>query len=441
MPSMRQEARYNLKAVVQQTGLKPDTLRAWERRYGLPQPERSEGGHRLYSQRDIDTVGWLVARQREGLSISRAVELWEQVEESGQDPLLIEMPLGRRPLAEPPTHVLGESLADLRKSWKAACLAYDEVRAERVMAQAFALYPPEVVAVEVLQNTLAEIGEGWYRGQVTVQQEHFCSELSLRRLEALVMAAPPPTRRGRLVAACPPDESHVLSLLLLTFLLRRQGWDVVYLGANVPLERMDATVAATRPDLAILAAQQLHTATTLRDMASQLQEQDIPAAYGGLIFNRVPGLRPHIPGHFLGERVDLAPQHVEWLMTAPRPLPVLEPVAERYAQARAHFQNRLGLIEASLSRSLEGEQFPLRQTALILRELGVGIEDALAFGDLGYLGEDIAWLEGLLRSRELGTDGLQRLFVAYRSAAAANLDERGGPILAWLDKMIEKDWR
>jgi DNA-binding transcriptional MerR regulator len=67
---------FNLKAVIQETGLKPDTLRAWERRYGLPSPKRTPGGHRLYSGRDIDMLKWLIARQEEGLSISRAVELW-----------------------------------------------------------------------------------------------------------------------------------------------------------------------------------------------------------------------------------------------------------------------------------------------------------------------------------------------------------------------------
>ena len=51
---------YNLKAVVQETGLKPDTLRAWERRYGIPEPDRTGGGHRLYSQHDINTLKWLL---------------------------------------------------------------------------------------------------------------------------------------------------------------------------------------------------------------------------------------------------------------------------------------------------------------------------------------------------------------------------------------------
>ena len=72
-------ATYNLKAVVQQTGVKPDTLRAWERRYGLPQPERTAGGHRIYSEEDIEILLWLLSKQAEGLSISRAVKLWKAV--------------------------------------------------------------------------------------------------------------------------------------------------------------------------------------------------------------------------------------------------------------------------------------------------------------------------------------------------------------------------
>lgn len=50
---------FNLKVVLKETGIAADTLRAWERRYGLPMPQRSAGGHRLYSQRDIETIKWL----------------------------------------------------------------------------------------------------------------------------------------------------------------------------------------------------------------------------------------------------------------------------------------------------------------------------------------------------------------------------------------------
>src|SRR5574339_756252 len=78
---------FNLKVVLKETGLPADTLRAWERRYGLPVPQRTPGGHRLYSERDIHTIKWLMARQAEGLSISRAVDMWNEQIASGKDPL------------------------------------------------------------------------------------------------------------------------------------------------------------------------------------------------------------------------------------------------------------------------------------------------------------------------------------------------------------------
>lgn len=83
---------FNMKVVVQETGIKPDTLRAWERRYGLPDPQRTAGGHRLYSQYDIDLLKWLLARLDEGMSISHAVTMWRQLEVDGKDPLLASGP-------------------------------------------------------------------------------------------------------------------------------------------------------------------------------------------------------------------------------------------------------------------------------------------------------------------------------------------------------------
>ena len=79
--------RYNINLVVRETGIKADTLRAWERRYKLPQPARSAGGHRLFSDYDIEMIKWLLARQAEGLRINLAVELWRELEANGEDPL------------------------------------------------------------------------------------------------------------------------------------------------------------------------------------------------------------------------------------------------------------------------------------------------------------------------------------------------------------------
>ena len=66
---------FNTKAVSIETSVPPDTFRAWERRYGVPRPQRTQGGHRLYSERDITIIRWLRDRTAEGMNISHAVLL------------------------------------------------------------------------------------------------------------------------------------------------------------------------------------------------------------------------------------------------------------------------------------------------------------------------------------------------------------------------------
>ena len=114
---------YNMNAMLQETGLSADVIRVWEKRYQLPKPGRSAGGHRLYSQYDIELVKWLRARQLEGLSISRAVELWRDRVAAGQDPLgeaASEVVSVVEPLLPADTRI-----KVLRNHWLDACLAFD----------------------------------------------------------------------------------------------------------------------------------------------------------------------------------------------------------------------------------------------------------------------------------------------------------------------------
>jgi methanogenic corrinoid protein MtbC1 len=427
-----QNPTFNLKAVLRETGLKPDTLRAWERRYGLPQPHRSGGGHRLYSQRDIDTIKWLIARQQEGMSISRAVDLWRSIEAEGRDPLHITELAAPEAITGAVTLPLGEALVELRRSWVAACMGFDERSAEQVITQAYAMYPVEVVCLELLQKGLADVGEGWYRGEVTVQQEHFASELALRRLEALLAATPPPTRPERILVGCPPEEGHTFSSLLLSLLLRRRGWGVVYLGANVPLLRLEHTIRDATPQLVILSAQQLHTAATLLEMAQFLRQKRIALAFGGAIFNHLPELRARIPGHFLGESLDLALYAVEQLMSAPRPLPAVPATSEAYRRALAHYRERQPLIEAQVWQATEHTGIDHDHLAIANLELARNIIAALALGDMDFLGVDIEWVEGLLSNYRLPRELMYRYLRIYHQVAQTHLDERGVPIVAWL---------
>lgn len=432
MQQTRHTPTFNMKAVVQETGLKPDTLRAWERRYNLPRPERTEGGHRLYSQRDIDTLKWLIARQEEGLSISHAVELWDRIESQGQDPLLVESATAVPVEPSPRIIAAGETIAQLRQAWVSACMSFDEQAAEQVLAQAFALYPPEQVCFDLLQKGLAEVGEGWYEGETTVQQEHFASELANRRLEALVAATPAPTRQGRILIGCPPGEEHTFSPLLLTLLLRRRGWEVLYLGANVPMDRLEMTLSSTRPQLVIYSAQQLYTASTLMDVALLLRALRVPFAYGGRIFNSLPAVRARIPGHFLGEDLETTTQTVETVLTTPQPVPKIIEPSPSYIEALDHFRDRQALVETAVWQQLHSSGIPYAQLVNANVHLARDIMAALALGDMDFLGSEFEWIAGLMQNYGVNSGQLPEYLRAYRNAAEQHLDERAQPVQEWL---------
>lgn len=433
---------YNLKVVVQETSIKPDTLRAWERRYGLPEPKRTEGKHRLYSDYDIAIIKWLMVRQEEGMSISRAVKLWQSLEKSGQTPLDDRMPtpttINKTPnhsttVPTPVNQLSGTTVSDLRQAWIDACLQYHEAGAEAVLTKAFSLYPAEMVVLELLQKGLVSIGELWYQNKATVQQEHFASALAMRRLNTLVTAAPPPNRPGKIIVACPAEEHHVFAPLFLTLILRYQGWETIYLGANVPLEYLESTITTAKPDLIIMTAQQLHTAASLYKVAEYLQLEGVMFAYGGRIFNQTPTLRSRIPGHFLGSALETAVTNIEFLL-AKRPFtPQVDPVSEEHSQALHQYRHQQAAIEAKLWQALKHMNIPYEELTNANLHLAKDISAALTLGNVSLLSEEISWTEKLMLNYNMPADHLACYLAAYNQVAHEALDSGGQPILNWLD--------
>ena len=425
---------FNLKAVVRETGLKPDTIRAWERRYGVPKPRRTSGGHRLYSQRDIDLLKWMNARQHEGMSISRIVDMWKGLESEGKDPLQVtshSMMVQNVQLSE-----VGE-LAKARQEWVQACLNFDAPRADQMLAQAFALFPLESVVLEVLLRGLADIGEGWYRGDVAVQQEHFASSLATRRLQTMIAAGPAPTRLERIVVAGPSDEQHTISLLVISLFLRRQGWEVIDLGANVPLDRLEQMLTSIRPMLVIASAQHLPTAYTLQTMAASVTKLHIPLAFGGRVFNQQPALRRHIAGHFLGESLLDIPRAVQEILHAPWPLPEVVEASREYLAALEHYRERLPLLEAELMAAFDPKQREMVRKAGANGYFAQYLMAALGLGDMDLLDADLNWIHGLLAIHHLPDTVLRGYLEAYRQAVQQHLDRRAQMIVEWFDQALE----
>lgn len=429
---------FNMKVVVRETGLKPDTLRAWERRYGVPSPQRTSGGHRLYSQFQIDMLKWMIARQEEGMAISHVIDLWQQLIASGDDPFLMDAEEAESPSGLP-FALSGERIADLRTAWLNACLIFDEHEAQYFLAQAFAQFPAETVCHEILQKNLNRIGQMWYEGKATVQQEHFCSSLAIRQMETLLANVSRPSLSVKLVIACGPEEQHTFSALFLAYLCRRRGWDVVYLGANVPKARMETVFNPVSVDLVLLSAQTLHTAGAMMSMAQLLNELKVPMAYGGAVFVYLEEARRYVPGHYLGDNLLEAPDRIAHLLHHTNSVEV-ESIPEACQTAVSNFCRIRSAIEARVENELVNDIEVSYQVRNANNDLGNNIIAALQLGNINLLTANINWLKGLLvyhhdlmPGSEIGT-----YIKSYHLAVEALLDSKQGkPILDWF-KQIRK---
>ena len=300
---------YNIKAVVQSTNISPSTLRAWERRYNMCQPQRSDSGYRLYSDRDVAIIRWLKAQVDAGMSISQAVS-WLQslIDQAAPDEqTMLPDPTGRAadtPISAPPSRLEIESFANFQRRLLAGLLDFDEETAETTLAHAFALYPIEHVGEYVIMPALVEIGERWHRGELSITREHYATNYLMQRLAAILRTVPNATTQPLIWVGCAPGELHEIGALLLSIYLRRSGYTVRYLGQNLPTEDLVAEVTAVKPDMILFSATTSDSAQHLRPLCTRLAVIEPPRpiiGYGGRAFTLRPELRNEIAGIYLGD--------------------------------------------------------------------------------------------------------------------------------------------
>lgn len=211
-------------------GVSPELLRAWERRYGLLQPTRSEGGFRLYTAEDAERVSRMKRALDDGLSAAEAAR----------------QALARARPAE-------GLLDDARVRLLAAVHGYDDVAVHAILDEALAGFALETVLRELILPALRDVGDEWERGELEVGQEHFASNLVRERLLALAR------HWGRgggplAILACAPGERHDIGLIAFGLLLRSYGWRILFLGRDTPLDTLARAVATTAPQLVVVAS-------------------------------------------------------------------------------------------------------------------------------------------------------------------------------------------
>ena len=221
------------------TGVRADTLRAWERRYGLLRPERTEGGFRLYGSADEARVRAMRARIEAGVSAAEAARLTV----SSAAP----------PDADGEASAEGEPLTGSVDALRIALEAFDDSGANAVLDDALSRLTLEAVAEGVILPAMRQIGYRWESGEISVAQEHFATGVIRGRL--LSVARNWGAGTGPLaLLACPPGESHDLGLISFGLVLHSRGWRITYLGADTPIDTISQAVGALHPDAIVLAA-------------------------------------------------------------------------------------------------------------------------------------------------------------------------------------------
>ena len=275
---------YNTKAASLRTGVPADTIRAWERRYGVPKPQRTPGAQRLYSERDIASIRWLKHQTATGVTIKQAVQMLKAV---GEQP-----PIG----AGIHDHTGVEDAA-----WQLfrALTGLDAPQAERVLSRSFAEYGVETTCLGVIQPALYRIGEEWETGSVPVSVEHFSSYFIRNRLTGLINLYGQGGTLGPVITACAPTEQHEIGALILAIFLMRRGVRVVHLGADVPLSELVNIAERWRPRLICLSASTPERAELLVRCMQDLERRNgsLPQiCYGGFAFKTHPELRDRVRG-------------------------------------------------------------------------------------------------------------------------------------------------
>ncbi|QGN57994.1 cobalamin B12-binding domain-containing protein [Nostocoides sp. HKS02] len=251
---------YTISHAAALTGVPVATLRAWERRYAVVTPTRTEAGYRLYDDQALQLLsamgalvaaGWSPRQAAEHLLAGRA----GAADEPSGDRASGDRGSGDRGSGDRGSGVEVETTVGLDLGALSRGAADHDPRAiERTLDEAFAVGGFERVVDEWLLPALRVLGADWQSGAVDVAGEHLVSATVHRRLGAALDAAGRAARAPRVAVGLPHGSRHELGVLAFAVVLRRAGIDVVYLGADLPPENWVAAVRRHQPAAVVLAA-------------------------------------------------------------------------------------------------------------------------------------------------------------------------------------------
>ena len=257
---------YPIRNVAEITGVNPVTLRAWERRYGLLQPHRTDSGHRLYTEDDIRLVQQVTTLLNEGQSISEVVRSLQQG------------------VAE--TAGIREDNADIWETHRARMLEaierFDERAVEQAYQEILGLYPIDTVNTLLIRPLLQHLGNCWKQSRTGIAQEHFFTAYLRKKLGARLHHSNLQTHGPRLILCSPPGEHHELGMLLFAVTAVSHGLRLIMLGPDMPLSELTAVAAATAAEGVILSMSTRPSKKVIgQELPALIRALEIPLFIGG----------------------------------------------------------------------------------------------------------------------------------------------------------------
>lgn len=270
---------YTISEAARRAGVSVQVLRAWERRYGVVAPGRTDAGYRIYDDEAIARLRAVRRLVEDGWTPSRAAA---RIRDEGVAPAAAQNE-PERPAETVPTQPLVDGFVD-------AAAGLDQAALGRVLDEMFASGSFERVTNDLLLPALRSLGRAWASGHLPVAAEHAASHAVLRRLSAAFEAAG--TGRdgedGRTVlVGLPPGSRHELGALAFAVAARRVGLPVLYLGPDLPVDEWLRAVAgharSRGPAAAVVAVPTAADVPAARDVTRALETErpDLLLAVGG----------------------------------------------------------------------------------------------------------------------------------------------------------------
>lgn len=257
---------YSISSVSTMTGVNPVTLRAWERRYGLVSPARTDAGHRLYAEEDIERIKLILGLLDEGIAISRVKEALRIAAEREVAP----SEEGKGPWQQ------------FQGDMQEAVDSFDEATLERVYNESMSLYPVEVVTRLLLIPLLEMLGERWMKSDTGIAEEHFFSVFMRNKLGARFHHRNLQNTGPKVVAACLPGEQHEFGLLLFALAANARGYRIILLGSDMPLAPIPHVVKRTESRAIILTGSAKLVPQAIQQQLITLREKTgLPVLVGG----------------------------------------------------------------------------------------------------------------------------------------------------------------